>query len=153
MLFFAFHIYWYLGGSFASPGKLPGTPHSLVAWIFAIFVDAGWPLGAFVCLAIARGWARGCLALPAAALVWFGCVLLLLRGGAGIIDDLTRAAGLLPNGLTGLSTKETTGTAALHWSGWAIDAYFLAGGIIFGLLAVHYRAQQAHSPRRTSCLP
>ena len=79
--------------------------------------------------------------------------LLLLRGGAGIIDDLTRATGLLPNGLTGLSTKETTGTAALRWSGWAIDAYFLAGGIIFGFLAVHYRAQQAHSRRRTSCLP
>jgi hypothetical protein len=24
------------------------------------------------------------------ALVWFGCVLLLLRGGAGVVDDLTR---------------------------------------------------------------
>jgi hypothetical protein len=103
--------------------------------------------------AIARGWARGRLALAAAAIVWFGCVLLLLRGGAGILDDLTRATGLLPNGITGLSTKETTGTAALGWSGWAIDTYFLAGGIIFGFLAVHYRAQQAHSRRRTSCLP
>ena len=137
VLFFAFHVYWYLGGSFASPGTLPGRPHSLAAWIFGIVVDVAFPLGAFVCLAIARGWARGRLALPAAALVWFGCVLLLLRGGAGIIDDLTRATGLLPNGLTGLSTKETTGTAALRWSGWAIEAYFLAGGIIFGLLASH----------------
>ena len=95
-------------------------------------VDVAFPLGAFVCLAIARGWARGRLAPAAAALVWFGCALLLLRGGAGILDDLTHATGLLPNGLTGLSTKETTGTAALRWSGWAIDAYFLAGGIIFG---------------------
>ena len=60
-------------------------------------------------LAIARGWARGRLALAAAALVWAGCVLLLLRGGAGVIDDLTRATGLLPNGLTGLSTKDATG--------------------------------------------
>ena len=93
------------------------------------------------------------LALPAAALVWAGCVLLLLRGGAGVIDDLTRATGLLPNGLTGLSTKDTTGVADLRWPGWAIDIYFLAGGIIFGLLAVHYRAASAHSRRRTSCLP
>ena len=145
VLFFTVHVYWYLGGSFASPGQLPGRPHSPVAWIFGIVVDVAFPLGAFVCLAIARGWARGRLVLPAAALVWLGCVLLLLRGGAGIIDDLTRATGLLPNGLTGLSTKETTGTAALPWSGWAIDAYFLAGGIIFGFLAVHYRAQHAHS--------
>jgi hypothetical protein len=64
----------------------------------------------------------------------------------------TRATGLLPNGLTGLSTKDTTGVADLHWSGWAIHIYFLAGGIIFGLLVVHYRAQHAHSRRRTSCL-
>lgn len=106
-----------------------------------------------MCLAIARGWARGRRALADAALVWAGCVLLLLRGGAGIIDDLTRATGLFPNGLTGLSTKDTTGAADLRWSGWAIDLYFLAGGIIFGLLAVHYRAQHAHSRRRASCLP
>ena len=79
--------------------------------------------------------------------------LLLLRGGAGIIDDLTRATGLLPNGLTGLSTKDTTGAVNLRWSGWAIEAYFLAGGIIFGLLPVHYRAHQAHSRRHASRLP
>jgi hypothetical protein len=77
-------------------------------------------------------------------------VLLLLRGGAGILDDLTRATGLLPNGLTGLSTKDATGAADLRWSGWAIDAYFLAGGIIFGLLAVRYHA---HSRRHMSRLP
>jgi hypothetical protein len=153
VLFFAFHVYWYLGGSFASPGKLPGGPHTLLAWIFEVFVAGAFPLGACVCLATARGWARGRLALPAAALVWAGCVLLLLRGGAGVIDDLTRATGLLPNGLTGLSTKDTTGVADLRWSGWAIDIYFLAGGIIFGLLAVHYRAQQArtHDDARPAC--
>ena len=33
VLFFACHVYRYLGGSFASPGKLPGRPHSLAAWI------------------------------------------------------------------------------------------------------------------------
>lgn len=153
VLFFAFHIYWYLGGSFASPGKLPGWPHTLLGWAFEVLTAPAWPLGALVCLAIARGWARGRLALAAAALVWFGCALLLLRGGAGIIDDLARATGLLPNGLTGLSTKETTGAAGLRWSGWAIDAYFLAGGIIFGLLAVYYRAQQAHSRRHAPRLP
>ena len=58
VLFFAFHVYWYLGGSFASPGKLPGGPHTLLAWIFEVFVTGAFPLGAFVCLAIARGWAR-----------------------------------------------------------------------------------------------
>lgn len=145
VLFFAFHVYWYLGGSFASPGNLPPiVPHSLVAWITEP-VDSAWLIGPLVCLAIARGWARGRLALPAATLVWFGCVLLLLRGGAGLIDDLTRASGLLRNGITGLSTKETTGHADLRWADWAIDSYFLAGGIIFGLLAIWFRAQRRHS--------
>lgn len=142
VLFFACHVYWYLGGSFASPGKLPGRPHSALLWISTVLVDGAFPLGAFVCLAIARGWARGRLVLAAAAIVWFGCVLPLLRGGLGILDDLTRATGLLPNGITGLSLEDTTGSASLHWPDYAIETYFLAGGISFGFLAVHYRAQR-----------
>jgi hypothetical protein len=62
VLFFAFHVPWYLGGSFASPG----APHSLVAWIFEVLVAGAFPLGAFVCLVIARGWTRGQLPLPPA---------------------------------------------------------------------------------------
>ncbi len=38
VLFSGFHLYWYLGGSFASPGKLPGEPRSLVGWTFQVFV-------------------------------------------------------------------------------------------------------------------
>ncbi|HEX5087968.1 MAG TPA: DUF3995 domain-containing protein [Nocardioides sp.] len=161
VLFFAFHVYWYLGGSFASPGDLPplnerpnrlethAGVHSLVAWTVNLVVDGAWPLGALVCLALARGWARGRLARPTQALVGLGCVVLLLRGGAGILDDVTRATGLLPNGVTGLSLEDTTGHAHLRWADWAIDGYFLAGGIIFLLLAVRLRAQRVHSrPRR-----
>jgi hypothetical protein len=74
VLFFAFHVNWYLGGSFASPGGFPGAPHSPLAWIFELFVAGAFPLGAFVCLVIVRGCARGRLTLPAAGLVWFGCV-------------------------------------------------------------------------------
>ncbi len=160
VLFFAFHIYWYFGGSFASPGDLPplipgthlaaaGSAHArvqLVAWIVEVPIDSAWPIGALVCLAIARGWARGRLARAAQALAWIGCVVLLLRGGSGILDDTTRATGLLSNGITGLSVKATTGHAYLRWADWTIDSYFLAGGIIFGILAVLYRAQQANRP-------
>ena len=106
----------------------------MVAWIVEVPVDSAWPIGALVCLAIARGWARGRLARATKVLVWIGCVVLLLRGGSGIFDDVTRATGLLPNGITGLSVTETTGHAHLRWSDWAIDAYFLAGGIIFAIL-------------------
>lgn len=149
VLFFGFHLYWYLGGSFASPGKLPGEPRSLLAWAFQVLVGVAFPLGAFVCLAIARGWARGRLAKPVAILAWLGCAILVLRGAAGLIDDLTRAAGVLPNGITGLSTGQTTGSASLTWSGWAIDAYFLIGGMIFAALAIsHRRTGQRAALRR-----
>ncbi len=164
VLFFSLHIYWYLGGSFASPGELPplvpgthaaadGSAHArvqLVAWIVEVPVDSAWPIGALVCLAIARGWARGRLARAVKVLVWIGCVVLLLRGGSGLLDDVTRATGLLPNGITGLSLKATTGHAHLRWADWAIDAYFLAGGIIFSLLAAGYRVPQTHSRSRRS---
>jgi hypothetical protein len=163
VLFFAFHIYWYCGGSFASPGELPplgAQPnhletaaglHSLVSWTVNLIVTGAWPLGALVCVTVARGWARGRLALATQALVWVGFVLLLLRGVSGLLDDVTRATGLLPNGITGLSLEATTGHVHLRWADWAIDSYFLVGGIVFWLLAVRYRAQRAHSrPRRAA---
>jgi hypothetical protein len=162
VLFFSFHVYWYLGGSLASPGELPPlTPgtHSaaagsaqarvqLVAMIVEVPVDSAWPIGALVCLAIARGWARGRLARVTQALVWIGCVVLLLRGGSGILDDVSRTTGLLPNGITGLSIKATTGHDHLRWADWTIDAYFLTGGIIFWLLATLHRKQPTRSRSR-----
>jgi hypothetical protein len=35
-------------------------------------------------------------------------------------------------------------------SGWAIDAYFLAGGIIFGTVGIRYRALKERSQRHPS---
>jgi hypothetical protein len=87
-------------------------------------VDSAWPIGVWVCLAIALGWARARLARVSKFLVWVGCVVLLLRGGSGILDDVTRVTGLLPNGITGLSLKATTDHAHLRWADWTIDAYF-----------------------------
>jgi hypothetical protein len=150
VVFFAFHIYWYLGGSFASPGELPSLiPNHLVAWIL-LPLNVAWPLGAWVCLAIARGWPRGRMRPAASIVVWLGCTVLVVRGVPGLIDDLTRAVGLLPDGLTGLSTKQTTGTAHVTVSGWAIDTYFVAGGLLFGLLAYRYRPPRSEKGQRVT---
>lgn len=145
VVFFAFHVYWYLGGSFGVGGEgYRHAPHSVAGWIFEVLVVSAFPLGAWACLAIARGWPHGKMRRTAAIIVWLGCTVLVVRGGAGLIDDLTRAVGLLPNGITGLSHKQTMGaayyrSASALWSGNATDGYFLAGGIIFGLLACRYR--------------
>ncbi len=150
VVFFSFHIYWYAGGSFASPGKLPGLiPHHLVGWILEP-LGAAWPLGAWVCLAIARGWPRGRMRRAALIVVWLGATVLVVRGGAGLIDDLTRAAGLLPNGITGLSHKQTMGaayyrSASVLWSNNVIDGYFFAGGLLFGLLGWRYRPSRSQA--------
>jgi hypothetical protein len=147
VVFFAFHVYWYARGSFGRAGTaaaLPGlVPHSLRGWIFEVLVVSAFPLGAWVCMAIARGWPRGRMRRAAAIVAWFGCALLAARGASRLIDDLTRAAGLLPNWITGLSLERTMGTAhpsgAELWSGYATDAWFFAGGLIFGLLVWRYR--------------
>jgi hypothetical protein len=139
VVFVGFHIYWYLGGSFVSPGKLPGlTPHSLVGWIFQVTEGGAWVLGFLVPLAISRGWAHGHVTKPMEILVWLGAGILVLRGGFGVIDNLTRAAGVR-TGISGISTKQATGTSHLTWSWWPIEIYFLAGGMIFTWLGIRYR--------------
>lgn len=145
VVFLGFHIYWYLGGSFVSPGKLPGGPHTLAGWAFEVLVDGVWALGLLVPLSISRGWARGRLAKPVAILVWLGCAILTLRGAAGLIDDLTRVTGILPNGLSGISTKDATGATSVTWAVWAIETYFLIGGLIFGALAIGHRQHRQAS--------
>ncbi len=143
--FFGFHVYWYLGGSFGVGGEgYERAPNSVAGWIFEVVVVSAFPLGAWVCLAIARGWPRGKTRRTAVIIVWLGCAVLVVRGGAGLIDDLTRAVGLLPNGITGLSHKQTMGaayyrSASAIWSANVTDAYFLAGGLLFGLLGCRYR--------------
>jgi hypothetical protein len=147
VVFFAFHVYWFLGGSFGLSGELPSlVPDSVAGAIYEVLEAAVWPLGAWVCLAIARGWPRGRMRRAAVIMVWLGCAVLILRGAGGLIDDLTRAVGLLPNGITGLSHKQTMGaayyrSASALWSGNVIDGYFFAGGLLFGLLACRYRRE------------
>jgi hypothetical protein len=150
VVFFAFHVYWYAGGSFGLNGELRRdlVPDSVVGGIVEVLGLVAFPLGAWVSLAIARGWPRGKTRRAAAIVVWLGCALLVLRGGAGLIDDLTRAVGLLPNGITGLSHKQTMGaayyrSAAALWSGNVTDAYFFAGGLLFGLLGCRYRLSRS----------
>ena len=150
VVFFAFHVYWILGGSFGvgGDGYTGGAKLKVVGWLVEVLAVVAFPLGASACLAIARGWPRGKTRRAAVIVVWLGCTLLVLRGGAGLIDDLTRAVGLLPNGITGLSHKQTMGaayyrSASAIWSANVTDGYFLAGGIVFGLLAYRYRLSRS----------
>jgi hypothetical protein len=79
-----------------------------------------------------------------------GSALLLARGLAGVTDELLRITGVSPRGLTGLSREQVTGfaepTAAVLWTGRAVDAYLVAGGLLFGAAAPAYRRAARLSP-------
>jgi hypothetical protein len=152
VVFFAFHVYWYAGGSFGLNGELRRdlVPDSVAGGIVEVLGLVAFALGAWVSLAIARRWPRGKMQRAAVIVVWLACTVLVVRGGAGLIDDLTRAVGLLPNGITGLSHKQTMGaayyrSASAIWSGNVTDAYFFAGGIIFGVLGCRYRPSRSEA--------
>jgi hypothetical protein len=150
IVFLAFHVYWNLGGSFGvgGDGYTGGAKLKVVGWIVEVLAVAAVPLGVWASLAIARGSPRGKTRRAVVIIVWLAGTVLTVRGGAGLIDDLTRAVGLLPNGITGLSHRQTMGaayyqSASAIWSANITDGYFLAGGIIFGLLTCRYRLSRS----------
>jgi hypothetical protein len=79
-------------------------------------------------------------------LMWIGCLVLVARGGSGLLDDGRRVAGLVDSGLTGLSNEDVLGSAdpstSMMLSTVAIDSIFLAGGLLFG-----HAARLAGDPR------
>jgi hypothetical protein len=149
--FIALHAYWYLGGRVGvgdQADALPAAPTSLGDWIYSLVVYGMFAAGP-------RGTQRPCAAwgrrVPRRLLVWsmwIGCLVLVARGGSGLLDDGLRFTGLVESGLTGLSNKDVLGSAhpSTHTmlSTVAIDSIFLAGGLLFG-----HAARLARGPRAT----
>ncbi|WP_147341191.1 hypothetical protein [Actinomadura logoneensis] len=67
--------------------------------------------------ALVQGWGRRLPGWMPAGGAWFGCMLLCARGFSGVADSVVRATGVLPHGLTGMTTEQVFGTA--HPSTWA----------------------------------
>ena len=154
VVFIAFHVYWFMGGRLGfgdAPDPIPGRRSSVVGWTFNVVVLAMFAAGLIVPLALVRSWGRKIPRWMLLALAWLGCAVLVVRGSAGIVGSLLRATSVLPRGLTGLSYEQTLGeahpSAYTLWSGTAIDAYFLIGGILFRLAARSY--QRRSRDRRT----
>lgn len=137
-----------------APDPIPGPPSSVVGWIFDVAVLAMFVAGLVVSLALVRPWGRKIPRRMLLILAWLGCAVLAARGGAGIVDHLGRVAGVLPRGLTGLSYEQILGqahsSAYTLWSGAAIDAFFLVGGILFGVVAWGYQRGSRSKVRRIS---
>ncbi|CAG7652767.1 DUF3995 domain-containing protein [Paenibacillus allorhizosphaerae] len=126
IVFAAAHIYSALGGYYAVSSD-PGTNNNDSIEVAAdIIVTIMCLAGAFVSLAAVRSWGilvpRWIVLIPA----WTGCILLVLRGGAGGIDQMMRVTGTLPHGFFGSSES-----VYVIWAGRFFDAYVIIGAILF----------------------
>jgi hypothetical protein len=135
--FVALHGYWALGGRVGfgdQTDPIPVTTDSAAGWVFTLVVAAMFCCGLAVPSALLRPWGLRVPRRLLLVLMWIGAVVLTARGGMGLLDGLLRALGM-DNGLTGLSYETTLGdafpSAYTLWSAAAIDAIFLAGGVLF----------------------
>ncbi|MEV6495102.1 DUF3995 domain-containing protein, partial [Actinoplanes sp. NPDC051633] len=138
VVFVLAHVYWYSGGTLVRPTLPQATPGVFDAILILMAV-----VGLAAPLAAAQGWGRRLPARLLTAVLWAGCAVLLLRGLAGLVDELLRVTGVAAGGLTGLSLQQVTGFAdpsqAVQWTGRAIDGYFTLGGLLFGAAAHTFR--------------
>ena len=97
-------------------------------------VWAGAFAGPVVPLALVRPWGRRLPRRLLVVLMWVGAIVLVARGGLGLLDGLMRVLGVA-GGLTGLSYEQTLGSAHPSaytlWSSAMIDVVFLTGGALF----------------------
>jgi hypothetical protein len=140
--FIAWHGYWALGGDFGYGDQESGFPDA--GLLFTAAVAAMFAAGLAVPLAVIRDVGPRRLL---AGLLWAGAAVLGARGVAGLADNALRFSGLAETGLTGLSDQDVLGTADPSaytiWSTVGLDAFFLAGGVLFGRAARHARGRRA----------
>ena len=112
LLFAAPHTWWALGVPFGFPGGLPSHRLMMTSWwryVYDVIVVLLSIVGAIVALVLSRTRGRPTIRRIAKALAWSACVMLTLRGVAGMIVD---------------------GAADPIW--WPT---FLVGGLLFGGVA------------------
>ncbi|MDJ1136855.1 DUF3995 domain-containing protein [Streptomyces iconiensis] len=145
IVFTAFHLYWYLGGTFGFGDASATVPQTKTVgdWVSAAVISVMFLAGAFVPFALHRSWGRTLPRWVLHCCTWTGAILLIMRGTAGVLDSVVRHTGLLENGLTGLSEEQISGdtdpTGYTEWSTTATDLYFVTGGLLFTIAALRHR--------------
>jgi hypothetical protein len=143
LVFLAWHVVWVATGlAVPSAAQHHGTARVLM-WVSTGVVLVMVAVGTVLPLALAQAWGRRIPRPVLLSAAWTGCALLGARGLMGIGDDIVRATGILPDGLTGMTAEQVSGTA--HPSAWEVfaggstDLLFTGGGLAFGLAAIAYQ--------------
>ncbi len=143
-VFTVWHGYWAVGGDFGFGDQQSAFPDA--GWLFTVPVVAMFAAGLVIPLALARGVGPRRLLVW---LMWAGAAVLVARGLVGLTDDVLRFTGLVETGLSGLSDEQVLGTADPSaytiWSVFGLDAFFVAGGVLFGRAALAERPAGAVS--------
>ncbi|AUA10678.1 hypothetical protein CFP59_02777 [Streptomyces malaysiensis subsp. malaysiensis] len=152
VVFTAMHVYWFAGGRFGlgdAPDVVPEATSTGDRIQGAVIVGM-FAVGIVLPLALTRPWGRRIPRRAALFCLWTGAALVAVRGGAGLLDTALRSTCLAPHGLTGLTYEQITGdahpSAYTIWSGVCVDAYFMLGGVLYGLTAL--RLGRRARPRR-----
>ncbi|MEV5568432.1 DUF3995 domain-containing protein [Spirillospora sp. NPDC052269] len=143
MVFIAWHVVWaFTGLPSPDPSDHHGTAR-IVATVFEIVVLIMTAVGVAVPLALVQEWGRRIPRWMLVTALWIGFALLIVRGVSGVADSIGRATGVLPHGLTGMTTEEVNNTA--HPSLWTriaghvTDGLFTVGGLVFGAAVLAFR--------------
>ncbi|GGW81732.1 hypothetical protein GCM10010503_68790 [Streptomyces lucensis JCM 4490] len=147
IVFTAFHLYWFAGGRFGlgdDPDMIPET-RTTEDYVWSFAITSMFVVGIVLPLALTRPLGRRIPRWITACCLWIGAALLVVRGGAGLLDTALRETGWADRGLTGLTYQQITGDAhpslTTKVSGSCIDAYFVLGGLLYGRAALLHRRQ------------
>lgn len=154
VVFDAFHVYWELGGRFGFGDQADPLPSGngaaqrvIGAVILVMFV-----VGTILPLAFVQRWGRRIPRWMLLTMAWIAAGLLTARALVAFLDDAMRTWFGSATGLSGLTYEQLLGTADPSaytlWSARAIDAYFLIGGVLYGVTAwlAHRQRPRPDSP-------
>ncbi|MFD7663052.1 DUF3995 domain-containing protein [Streptomyces sp. NPDC059788] len=110
-------------------------------WLFLAYdglITAMSAAGAVIILATVRPWGGRFPVWMIRVPLWFGAVLLVVRGVPGLVENVTTATGLTPRGLLGRAAELADTGSGAFWTGMTINGYFFVGAVVLVPVAVAF---------------
>jgi hypothetical protein len=117
--------------------------------LFNVVLIAMSAVGATVVVATVRPWGRYLSRWVLLTPLWFGCVLLVIRGVPGMVENLLMVTGIRRGGFVGdqdISTSE-------FWAGIGINTYFFVGAVLLVATTVSNARRSREGDQKRSLDP
>jgi len=123
VLFAVVSFYWAAGGT-GGAHTIAAKPEKLASPAALWLIGVAKLLPVVLALALARPWRRPLPGRLLWAAAWVSGVLLLLYGGANLVDHALMVAGVI-------ATPEILGATAARWHLFLWDPWWVLGGVLF----------------------